>query len=121
MSKYLVILITLAVAIFFLSCAQEETKEEETEGSIEGTVTLENATDYSGVRIYLAGTEFTSTTQSDGSFHIPNVPTGPYKIVAEKDGYDSAEKEIEVNAGQVITVEIFLKLKTSTLPPLPGL
>jgi uncharacterized NAD-dependent epimerase/dehydratase family protein len=88
MVKYMVICIILAFAVFFLGCAQEETM-----GTVQGTVTLENATEYTGVKVSLIGTGFTATTQSDGSFQISNVPAGSYKIAVEKEGYISVDRK----------------------------
>jgi len=111
----MVICIILAFAVFFLGCAQEETM-----GTVQGTVTLENATEHIGVKINLTGTGFTATTQRDGSFQISNVPAGSYKIAVEKEGYISVEQEIEIRVGEVTKVEFVLLSEIPVPPSLPN-
>lgn len=73
-----------------LGCTQAEKK-----GSIQGTITLEDATEYSGVLVSLKETGFAAPTQStgfsttphrDGSYQILEVLKGSYKIIFGKDG-----------------------------------
>lgn len=115
MAKNLALCILFAFAVLFLGCAKEET-----EGSIEGTVTLEHATDYSRVKVYLSGTAFTAITQSDGSFQMLDVHADAYQIIVEKEGFISVEQEVEVKAGQVTTVEFVLEREIPMPPSLPN-
>jgi hypothetical protein len=58
-------------------------------GTINGTVKLNNSqsNDYSGVKVTLEGTSYSTISLSNGKWEIADVPAGVYKIVFSKSGY----------------------------------
>ena len=94
--------------------------EKPTDGTIEGNVSLENATKHGGVKISLKGTAFTTISLSDGSFHISDVPKGDYSVSFDLDGFVTFHEEVEVIAGDVAHVEAFLQSEIPTPPVLPN-
>jgi len=57
--------------------------------------------------------EFQALTDADGSYLIKGVPAGPYRVRAEKEGYDPQETFIVVEPGHTAVADFVLT------PPLP--
>lgn len=75
-------------------------------GAITGKVTLSDQTDHAGIHVYIPGTGFDATTDSNGSYTIsPFVPVGINNLYFEKDGY---------HRGQIENVEV-IEATTSTV------
>lgn len=73
-------------------------------GRIEGMVVEmvdEQQVPLEGVRVYLVvdDQELSATTEEDGKYVIPGVPSGTYELWAEKDGYPTVKVEVEVIPG----------------------
>jgi YVTN family beta-propeller protein len=67
-----------------------------------------------GARVTLQGTNFMTQTDSSGAFQFINVPPGNYAIMAVKEGYGPATKQIEVKRGGACSV--FLTLGAGGMP-----
>lgn len=96
----------ILILLIFFGCAK---KEEEVvpggTGSISGVVKLQGATDHSGILVELLNTTFSTTTKSDGSFQISDLPPSPYTVRISKEGYVAKEVEVEVEAGKTTTIQ----------------
>lgn len=57
-----------------------------------------------GVNVFLKGTAIGSVTDKEGKFRIINLPQGKQNIVMQFIGYDALEKEIEIKAGQDVSL-----------------
>ena len=66
-----------------------------------------------GANIILEGTLLGAASDVDGHYIITDIPTGNYTLRTMFIGYETLEKEIEVKANQVYTIDI--KLKTSAI------
>jgi len=103
----------LIVLVGFTSCSKDDdqTPEPITKANIIGSVNLydEGTTqiDNSGMTIKLEGTEFSSTTDSQGDFTLSEVPFGSYTLVYEKSGFGTFKKfDLEhTNTGSSTVVE----------------
>lgn len=67
---------------------------------------VEGETDMSGINVALAGTALIATTDAAGRYEIPNVPPGSYTMIAQADGFETAQQgPIELEAGQTLEAE----------------
>ena len=78
--------------------------------SISGfVVDAENGEQLAYANVYLENTALGSATNEKGYYIIHNVPEGSYQIVFSYISYETITLEIEVNAGQNLTLNIELK------------
>lgn len=78
-------------------------------GTITGTVLSEvNGSPLIGVNVILEGTRFGTTTDTEGTFTIANVPAGRYQLQFSFIGYEQKTSTAEVNPGTVTSIEIAL-------------
>jgi hypothetical protein len=82
-------------------------------GTIEGTVTDQSGGVLPGVTVTVhnldTGTERTVTTNENGLYRAPLLPLGPYRIVAELQGFKRFEQTgVQVSAGQTAVVDVKL-------------
>lgn len=78
-----------------LSLAQPQTV-----GRVTGKVTLQGASDHTGVQLFLAGTQYSAFSAPDGSYTLEGVAPGTYQLTAQYAGYASASTTVTVTAGQ---------------------
>lgn len=70
-----------------------------------------------GITVALAGTSFVAMTDETGQFSIGNIPPGAYKIVAQANGYISAEQgPIQIKAADDVTVNGLLLEQAKDYP-----
>ena len=88
-----------------ISITWTKTQPGEDYGSISGTVTESSKGDpIEDATVEVLTTGLTTTTSSDGSYQIDNIPVGTYNVEASKSGYSSQTlSDIEVNEGQTST------------------
>jgi hypothetical protein len=79
----------ILLAGFLLWGCEETTEPTLSTGTVTGTVKLNNATnnDYSGVEVLFNGASYSTTSQTNGSWEITDVPAGVYKVDFIKQGY----------------------------------
>ncbi|HTG56089.1 MAG TPA: carboxypeptidase-like regulatory domain-containing protein, partial [Niabella sp.] len=84
--------------------------------SIEGRVTS-NGTGESWVNVFLENTNRATATDSLGNFKLDSVHPGQYKLVTSHLNFEPYIKEVTVNAGQSLTINIDLSAlaKSGTL------
>ena len=66
---------------------------------VTGVVVDENNEPLAGVKVYIEGTTYETTTGSDGSFTL-SAEIGPATLVFEKSGYVAVEKELTIQTGE---------------------
>ncbi len=77
-----------------------ETTSETSFGAVRGVVHLAGgSTDYEGVVVEVAGTEFRTATNSLGEYFFPALPPGASTLVFTRRGWKSVEAKAEVRAG----------------------
>src|SRR5690554_1792912 len=87
-------------------------------GVLRGNVSLEGTIDYSGVKVYIPGTERAAVTDSAGDYIISNIPAGSYTVKAEKPGYNFGElANVTVTEGDTTTGVNFNLNTFSQQPP----
>jgi hypothetical protein len=79
-------------------------------GTITGFVrsTATNNPPVSGATITVAGTNLSTTSGSDGSYTLPNVPAGAQTLNVSKTGFRTATVQVTVTANQTVSQNISL-------------
>lgn len=78
-------------------------------GQISGVVKdVSSGEELVGANVRIEGTNLGSATNMDGKFTIRNVPEGTHTLVATYLGYTPLEKDVEIQAGETVEVEIEL-------------
>ena len=83
--------------------------------SISGRVTDKQSQPLPGVTLLIQGTTVGTITNPDGQFEIANVPTGQHVLIISSLGYERMMKQINVNPGQSITINIAMLDSSSEL------
>ncbi len=75
-------------------------------GAIEGVITLEDRTEFSGISAVILGTSYQATTDAAGAFRIADVPEGNYTLTLSKAGFNTQnDLSVAVRAGQVVVID----------------
>ncbi len=88
---------------------------------VKGTVSLKGSSSFPGVNVLLKnssdGTTFSTTTDIEGRYVIPNVKPGSYELVLSKEGYSSTTmKDIHVDKGTTKVIdEISLDIAVTSI------
>jgi Fe(3+) dicitrate transport protein len=81
-----------------------------TYGSVKGNVADANTDELLvGVNIYVPNNNVGAASDKHGSFEIIKLLPGRYNIVASMIGYNTAEKEVVINGGDVVELNFMLK------------
>ncbi len=97
-------------ALFFLIFSYLISLYGQTTGTISGTVKDENTGEnLLGANVYLKGTHIGNAADASGKYVITQVPEGTWTIVCSIINYIRTEKEIIVKAGEVLSVDFFMK------------
>ena len=82
---------------------------EVTDGDVTGVVaSLVDGTPLSNITVSLEGLRNSTVTDANGKFTFSNVPAGTYNLVATNNDYIESTCSVEINAGQISTVEFKL-------------
>ncbi|SHI88103.1 iron complex outermembrane recepter protein [Hymenobacter daecheongensis DSM 21074] len=85
-------------------------------GSVSGRVLDEKKEGVPGATVIIDGSTLGSSTNTDGTYNIQNVPAGPHTLVISYVGYNTSRQNINVTAGQNTAVaEISLAENTTLL------
>jgi hypothetical protein len=83
-------------------------------GTISGTVRDQTEAVVPGVTITIrhtaTGTERHLTSGTDGTFAAPALPAGEYAITAELTGFRTAQRQVTVATGRVLTVDLHMEI-----------
>ncbi len=75
-------------------------------GVLEGTVTLDGATDHSGILVTMSDGGGTTATGPDGTYRFSGLEPGTYRVTAARGGYVSGTLEdVTVIAGEIRTAD----------------
>jgi hypothetical protein len=70
--------------------------------ALTGTATLDDQTDYSGIRLRIVETGATVTTTADGSFALSSLEDGDYTLKASKDFYSTLTRNLQIRNGLLV-------------------
>ncbi|MFI5251748.1 MAG: hypothetical protein ACHQQQ_04865 [Bacteroidota bacterium] len=77
-------------------------------GSIDGTCSLPDTSDWSGITVSIDGQNISTVTNAAGSFTLTNIHAGPIKINAGKLYYANADTIVTLEADSTLTVGLSL-------------
>ena len=102
------VLLTLIFCLFAAMASMAQST-----GTIEGRVVDSQSMEaLAGVNLMLSGTTYGAATDVNGEFEISGIPEGTYMLRATYLGFQQYEQEVEVSAGQTLTVDIQLEETT---------
>ncbi|MCB5261587.1 MAG: C10 family peptidase, partial [Candidatus Cloacimonetes bacterium] len=84
--------------------------------NLTGTVSS-GGTGLAGATVSVAGTSFSTTTNTSGGYTIAAIPAGTYQVTASKTGYDSAAQSVTLVSGQTSTLNFTLAESSALYPP----
>lgn len=80
------------------------------QGIVEGTVTDGEVDEpLPGAQVVVQGTNIGTTTETDGTFQITGVPSGEQTIVVQFVGYSDQERNVTIEDGQTLSLEIVIR------------
>ncbi|MBX6332968.1 MAG: carboxypeptidase regulatory-like domain-containing protein, partial [Gemmatimonadaceae bacterium] len=89
---------------------------EDTTGTVVGRVRDSvTARPVKGVLVSIGGTALTATTNDSGAFWFAKVPAGMHQVMARMVGYMVAQREVVVQPGQTVGVELKLRMSMTRL------
>ncbi|MBT9392813.1 SusC/RagA family TonB-linked outer membrane protein [Hymenobacter sp. NST-14] len=84
-------------------------------GTVSGRVLDEKGEGLPGVTVLIEGSSLGGSTNSDGSFSIQNVPSGPHTLIMSFVGFTTQRQIINVTTGQNTTVPTLTLSENTTL------
>src|SRR5262249_22419336 len=101
-------------ALFILHLLSSSTTAQTTTSTIKGTVTDITGAVVAGAEIKVSGTalatERSATTDAGGSYSLPALPAGTYKLTVSKAGFATSTANIELTLNLVLTVDVQVKV-----------
>jgi hypothetical protein len=110
------------VGIFAVFVSSQPASGQATSGRVVGTVFDQQRSVVPDAKVAAVNTatqiKATTTTRGDGTFEVPNLPIGTYRVEVEKDGFEKAvtqEKKLEINQSVQFDVTLALGETTQTV------
>lgn len=103
--KFLVFLIVLLAATVVHS----------QNATLSGQVNALSGEELSFASVALEGTTLGTSTDDDGNFTIKDIPPGNYKVLVSFLGYETTQKKIALQAGEVATLDFSLEMASNTM------
>lgn len=79
-------------------------------GNVAGVIQLEGGGSPVDINVTLAGTAFSTRTNTAGQFTLTGIPTGSYDLAAQRDGFAPAQRTVEIRAGEQAQVNLTLPI-----------
>lgn len=93
--------------LFFILLVVVSSYSQSPAGTIKGIVTAEG-TPLELAVVALLKTDYSATTDSLGNFGLNNIPAGKYQLRVSYLGHENHQQQIQVIAGQTITIDVSL-------------
>jgi TonB-dependent receptor len=86
---------------------------QQAKGSLAGIVSDSSGAILSGAQVELLPLGIQSATNTQGAFTLPEVAAGKYSIVVTYVGFKTLQKDIELNAGQALNLELKMEVNSA--------
>lgn len=93
---------------FDASAATEEAKDSDGLGAVEGVVVSDEQAPIAGAEVALVEPNLVTQTDASGRFVFKDVPPGSHRIIAQKLGFESVARRVDVTADAVANVALVL-------------
>jgi hypothetical protein len=107
-------LTVLFLTLFILHLPSSSAAAQTTTSTIKGTVTDITGAVIAGAEVKVSGTalatERSGTTDAGGSYSLPALPAGTYKLTVSKAGFATSTANIELTLNLVLTVDLQVKV-----------
>jgi len=108
----------LSISLFFFVVAAGPAAAQKFTGDIGGTVTDASGAAVAGATVSVesvgTGLVRTTTTSETGTYRIPNLTVGRYKVSVSGSGFKTAIQESEVTANGIATVDFRMQIGSAT-------
>ena len=100
--------------LIFLLCIQFSFAQSPT-AIIRGAVKTQSGAPVTTATVVLTGTEKGANAMEGGAYQINNISPGKYSIIAKSVGYVTTSKQVELHAGEILTIDFMLTEDNKTL------
>ena len=96
------------VLAFSFSTSHAQVTEQQTEAfTIKGKVVNAETTEIiTNAKVLIAGKDISAMTDKEGKFALNNLPQGTHTLKVEMEGYETWEKEMELNSDHELTIKL---------------
>jgi len=99
--------LSLVLLLFVLSVGS--VRAQSSRGTVTGTVTGPDGAPLPGAQVVDPALQRGTTTRADGRYRLNNLPVGDHTLEFRFVGYQTAVREVTLEAGETITVDVSLK------------
>lgn len=103
----------LLVIAFLISLSQSYARD--AQGIIKGVVTDTKEQPLPNINIRLEGTQYGAATNLQGEYEITGIPSGNYTFVVSAVGFETQSREITINSGESLTINVTLSNSSEEL------
>lgn len=98
-----------ALPLLFVLLAPSAWAQSADRAAVRGTVTMQDGTALPGVQVVDPALQRGTTTDPDGQYRIDGLPVGTHTLEFRFVGYQTAVREIELEGGQTLQLDVVLK------------
>jgi hemoglobin/transferrin/lactoferrin receptor protein len=100
---------TLSLVLLLVFLSVGSVRAQSSRGTAAGTVTGPDGAPLPGVQVVDPALQRGTTTGADGRYRLDNLPVGDHTLEFRFVGYQTAVREVTLEAGETITVDVSLK------------
>ncbi|WP_105013105.1 TonB-dependent receptor [Salinibacter sp. 10B] len=101
----------LSSILFLIVLTASPVQAQSTRGAVTGTVTGPNGAPLPGVQVVDPALQRGTTTGADGQYRLDNLPTGDHTLEFRFVGYQTAVREVTLDAGETLQLDVSLKTR----------
>ena len=117
MKRYSISLVVIAIVVLFFSAQPAFSQASTAQAQLNGSVSDPSGGLIAKAQINLRSVEtnqsYSTTSNAQGYYVLPNIPPGNYELTAEFKGFSKYSQQLTLRVGQAATVDIGMKLETA--------